>query len=76
MSLVLPTTIFQPLIDPHDGKGEKQDSAASLISCLSYVGIGLALPFLGMGPGPLELGKLAVFQLKLGKNTCIVLGPF
>ena len=30
---------------------------------------GLSQPFLGMGPGPLELGKTASFQLKLGKNT-------
>ena len=27
---------------------------------------GLSHPFLGMGPGPLELGKIASFQLKLG----------
>ena len=38
VSLVLPTTIFQPIIDPHDDKGEKQDSTASLTSCLRYVG--------------------------------------
>ena len=30
---------------------------------------GLSQPFLGMGPGPLELGKIASFRLKLGKNT-------
>ena len=30
---------------------------------------GLSHPFLGMGPGPLELGKIASFRLKLGKNT-------
>ena len=29
---------------------------------------GLSHPFLGMGPGPLELGKLAAFRLKLGKS--------
>ena len=28
---------------------------------------GLSHPFLGMGPGPLELGKIALFRLKLGK---------
>ena len=28
---------------------------------------GLSLPFWGMGPGPLALGKLAAFRLKLGK---------
>ena len=30
---------------------------------------GLSHPFLGMGPGPLELGKIASFSFKLGKNT-------
>ena len=30
---------------------------------------GLSHPFLGMGPGPFELGKIASFYLKLGKNT-------
>ena len=30
---------------------------------------GLSHPFLGMGPGPLELGKISSFRLKLGKNT-------
>ena len=30
---------------------------------------GLSQPFWGMGPGPLELGKIALFLLKLGKNT-------
>ena len=29
---------------------------------------GLSHPFLGMGPGPLELGKIASFSLKLGKK--------
>ena len=29
---------------------------------------GLSHPFLVMGPGPLELGKLAAFRLKLGKS--------
>ena len=29
---------------------------------------GLSHPFLGMGPGPLELGKIASFRLKLGKS--------
>ena len=28
---------------------------------------GLSLPFLGMGPGPLALGKLGAFRLKLGE---------
>ena len=31
------------------------------ITAISYT-------FLGMGPGPMELGKLAVFRLKLGKS--------
>ena len=30
---------------------------------------GLSHPFLGMRPGPMELGKLAVFRLKLGKSV-------
>ena len=30
---------------------------------------GLSQPFLGMGPGPLELGKIASFRLKLGKKN-------
>ena len=36
------------------------------IACLDPV---LSHPFLGMGPGPLELGKIASFELELGKNT-------
>ena len=34
---------------------------------------GLSHPFLGMGPGPLELGKIASFRLKLGKEKHYVL---
>ena len=30
---------------------------------------GSHIPFWDWGPGPLELGKIAVFSLKLGKNT-------
>ena len=30
---------------------------------------GLSHPFMGMGPGPMELEKLAVFWLKLGNLT-------
>ena len=30
---------------------------------------GLSHPFLGMGPGPMEFGKLAAFRLKLGNLT-------
>ena len=29
--------------------------------------------FWGMGPGPMELGKLAAFQLKLGKIYIILM---
>ena len=29
---------------------------------------GLSHPFLGMGPGPLELGKISAFPLKLGNS--------
>ena len=29
---------------------------------------GLSHPFLGIGPGPMEFGKLAAFRLKLGKT--------
>ena len=32
---------------------------------------GLSLPFLGMWPGPLALGKLAAFRLKLGISNSI-----
>ena len=39
VSLVLPTTNVQPIIDPLDGKGDKQDSTASLTSCSRYGGI-------------------------------------
>ena len=34
---------------------------------------GLSHPFLGMGPGPLELGKIAVFRLKLGKSILSIM---
>ena len=37
VSLVLPTTFFQPIIDPHDDTRGKQDSTVSLISCRRYV---------------------------------------
>ena len=36
---------------------------------ISWSIAGLSHPFLGMGPGPLELGKIASFSLKLGKYT-------
>ena len=29
---------------------------------------GFSHPFLGMGPGPMELGKLVLFRLKLEKS--------
>ena len=38
------------------------------INLLSGALSGLSQPFLGMGPGPLELGKIASFRLKLGKK--------
>ena len=37
---------------------------------------GLSHPFLGMGPGPLELGKIASFKLKLGKIQSFMHGSF
>ena len=33
---------------------------------------GLSNPFLGMGPGPMELGKLAAFRLKLEKSIVVM----
>ena len=42
-------------------------NSQSMIS--NDVNPGLSQPFWGMGPGPLELGKIASFRLKLGKNT-------
>ena len=41
---------------------------AHLLDQVRYFLAGLSHPFLGMGPGPLELGKLAAFRLKLGKS--------
>ena len=41
----------------------------SLILYSSSMHPGLSHPFLGMGPGPTELGKLAAFCLKLGNLT-------
>ena len=38
LSMNLCPWCYQPIINPHDDKGEKQDSAASLVSCLAYVG--------------------------------------
>ena len=37
---------------------------------------GSRTPFCDWGPGPLELGKIAVFSLKLGKNQCIFCYPY
>ena len=40
--------------------------ASALGSTKVEVEAGLSHPFLGMGPEPIELGKLAEFSLKLG----------
>ena len=37
---------------------------------------GLSHTFLGMGPGPLELGKLSSFGLKLGKSILSICMKF
>ena len=37
---------------------------------------GLSHPFWGIGPGPLELGKLAAFRLKLGKSILSICMKF
>ena len=34
---------------------------------------GLSHPFLGMGPRPMELGKLAVFFTKIGKFDIVLM---
>ena len=41
-----------------------------------FVGSGLSHPFLGIGPGPLELGKIVSFKLKLGKKYNVLCMKF
>ena len=51
------------------GHGSIGSGEEDFLRFLPYMGMaGLSQPFLGMGPGPLELGKIASFRLKLGKK--------
>ena len=45
-------------------------SISSYLPCLQrkLYNTGLSQPFLGMGPGPLELGKNSVISTKIGKK--------
>ena len=53
-----------------------QDTADRNFGPISIIvpNTGLSQPFLGMGPGPLELGKIASFRLKLGKKYNVLYG--
>ena len=63
------STLLQMLLAGIFTSENKENLVFQVRNCTVFVLItGLSHPFLGMGPGPLELGKLAAFRLKLGKS--------